>query len=233
MEVTQRVPPRTDEEARALHAMAVGVAALMALAVLSGVELAGLLHGVDSAVLDVLEAHRTGTLDGLARSVTATGTSPLLFPLVGLAGFAVAARRRRWWPAICALVAVVTGVLVRLGMSKAYADPRPPQSAWLVPVHGFSFPSGHAATSALVAGALVWLTSCLVRSAAVRCALGAVLGGWALLVAVSRLYLGVHWVSDVVASWLLAGVVLAVLTAVGRWIGQLRPLATDTARGPA
>ncbi len=100
-------------------------------------------------------------------------------------------------------------MLSRLGLSMVVRDARPPRVDWLVPVGGFSFPSGHAATSALVAGTLAWLLGRLVPWRPARVAIAAGLGVWALLVALSRLYLGVHWVSDVLGSWLLAGAWLA------------------------
>ena len=142
-------------------------------------------------------------------------------------------RTKLWWPGLTALAVALVGVLSRLGLATAVSDARPPRADWLVAVQGFSFPSGHAATSALVAGTLSWLLFLLVRGRAGRLAIVVGLGGWALLVAVSRMYLGVHWVSDVLGSWLLAGAWLAVLVAAG---GRLRRRSTApvaTVRPPA
>jgi membrane-associated phospholipid phosphatase len=103
-------------------------------------------------------------------------------------------------------------------------DARPPQVDWLTGAHGFSFPSGHAATSALVAGTLAWLLSYLVQARWARLGAFAVLASWAVLVAVSRLYLGVHWISDILGSWLLAGAWLAgLLAAQHRLVPARRP----------
>ena len=110
----------------------------------------------------------------------------------------------------------MVGVLSRLQLSKLVADARPPQGDWLTPAQGFSFPSGHAATSALVAGTLTWLLIQVVQPRWARLAVGVVPASWAMLVALSRLYLGVHWVSDIVGSWLLAGAWLGVLVAASR-----------------
>ena len=190
-----------------------GLASLVlvsALVVLVGLELAGeVLGGPDSAVLSWMLDHRGDRLNPVAIAVTNTGASPLLFPLVAVTGLVIRWRTGLWWPGLAALGVGLAGVLSRLGLSIVVRDARPSRVDWLVPVGGFSFPSGHAATSALVAGTLAWLLGRLVPWRPARVAIAAGLGVWALLVALSRLYLGVHWVSDVVGSWLLAGTWLA------------------------
>jgi undecaprenyl-diphosphatase len=80
-----------------------------------------------------------------------------------------------------------------------------------VPVSGFSFPSGHATSSALLAGALIWLIAQTGVRRPVWLAVSGILGLWALSVAVTRLYLGVHWITDIVGSWLLAAAWLILL----------------------
>jgi undecaprenyl-diphosphatase len=186
-----------------------------AFGVLTGIEAStSLLAGPDSTVLGWMLDHRTGAVTALARAVTASGDSPVLFPLVALAALLVAGRTRRWQPGVAALAVVAGGMWVRLVVSRLVRDARPPPADRLVVAHGFSFPSGHAATSALVAGALAWLLGGLLVSRRLRLTVAGCLGAWAVAVALSRLYLGVHWISDVVGSWLLAGAFLGVLRSV-------------------
>lgn len=197
--------------------LAVGAVALVAaLGLLVGLEMTGgLMTGADSAVLNWMLGHRSSMVTSAAVAVTHSGTSPLLLPLVALAGLVVGLRTGRWTPGVAALGVVVFGVLSRFELSQLVGDARPPQVDWLAPAHGFSFPSGHASTSALVAGTLAWLLTYLVHSRPGRLVIAACLGGWALLVALSRMYLGVHWVSDILGSWLLASAWLVALLAVG------------------
>lgn len=84
--------------------------------------------------------------------------------------------------------------------------------AFLEPVAraaGYSFPSGHALNAALAAGVFVLVLLPLVRRRWLLWAAGIAV---AVLTGVSRIILGVHWTSDVVAGWLLAIAVLAATT---------------------
>jgi membrane-associated phospholipid phosphatase len=170
------------------------------------------LAGLDRTVLDAVLAHRTAAGVDLARLVTDTGTSPVLFPLIAAAGIAVRLRTGSWRPGITALIVAGMGVLGRFLLSLLVREPRPAESFRAVPVGGFSFPSGHTVTSALVAGALAFLLSRLLPVRWARAA-AVVLGLWAALVGLSRIYLGVHWLTDVVAGWLFAAAALTLLVA--------------------
>ena len=163
------MPPANRRRAR-LVAGLVGLAVV--LGVLTCLEVrTELLRPVDVGATSWLLGHRPAWLTSLARTVTDTGTSPLLYPLVAAAGLLVWVRTGRWAPGLAAFLVVVAGVLSRLGLSRIVRDARPPAIDRLVPVHGFSFPSGHAATSALVAGALSVLLWPVLRSSRARVAM--------------------------------------------------------------
>ncbi|HST66394.1 MAG TPA: phosphatase PAP2 family protein [Mycobacteriales bacterium] len=180
----------------------VAVVAALAVATRVGHPLAAL----DRAVLDAVLAHRTGTGVRVARTVTDTGASPVLFPLVAALGLAVRLRTGRWRPGLLALAVAALGVAARLGLSLLVREPRPAEVFRAVPVGGFSFPSGHTVTSALIAGVLAYLLSRLLRPRWSRSA-AVLLGIWAAAVGASRVYLGVHHGSDIAA-----GLVLGALT---------------------
>ena len=170
----------------------------------------------DTAVLNIMVANRTARWTAIATAVTNSGASPFTYPLIALTALLVGVRTRRWQPGVAALCVVALGVLSRLLLSVLIGDARPSPEQRLVPVTGFSFPSGHATSSALLAGALIWLIGRARLPPLVRWTTAAILVPWAVLVGVSRLYLGVHWISDVVGSWLLAGVWLCLLPLLDR-----------------
>ncbi|WP_405718308.1 phosphatase PAP2 family protein [Streptomyces sp. NBC_01537] len=118
-------------------------------------------------------------------------------------------RRRAWRAALWLAVCGVVGNVASQGMKAAVGRARP---HWPDPVDSAryaAFPSGHAMTAAIVCGALLWLflhrtaAGPAWRAAAWAVALVSVVG-----VGFTRVYLGVHWASDVVGGWLLGGVVL-------------------------
>ena len=129
------------------------------------------------------------------------------------------------WAAIAASVlgAIVGDSIgyVALGASilvfatvRAFVDrPRPPVSDWLANVSGPSFPSGHSADAAAAYGmlaVLVLATDHKRKTVALAAALAVV----PVVVAASRLYLGVHWFTDVVAGFALGWAVVAIVVAV-------------------
>jgi len=107
--------------------------------------------------------------------------------------------------------AIVT--LVKVIVERA----RPDSAEALSHAGGYAFPSGHSATAVVVYGALALIAA---RRGGARARAAAIVAAVALagLVGITRVYLGVHFPSDVLAGWLLGGAVLAVVwrLAVGR-----------------
>jgi undecaprenyl-diphosphatase len=112
------------------------------------------------------------------------------------------------------------------------ARPRPPQADWATHASGGAFPSGHTTTAALTAGLLI--IAVRVRGPRAKAPLTLIIGGWGALVGLTRVYLGVHWFTDVVGGWLFAlGWLGVCLCAVSWWLPErLTPATTDTAIGP-
>lgn len=146
--------------------------------------------------------HRPPVAVATARAITATGTGALPYVLAFVAGL-IAGRdnKQRLYAAAGALAVLLLGQAVRYGVMSAVARPRPATIDWATTAAGHSFPSGHSTTSALTAGLLVWALA--TRTSAARPA-SALLLLWAAAVGLSRIYLGVHWASDVLGGWLLA-----------------------------
>ena len=126
-------------------------------------------------------------------------------------------RRAAWWTALWLAVAVALATILQQGVKTAVGRPRP---AWSDPVdsaHYAAFPSGHAMTATVVCGLLLWL---LHRRGAGRALWRTAVAVAAVSVAgvgLTRVWLGVHWPSDVLGGWLLGALVVAVAVAVYEW----------------
>ncbi|WP_346703845.1 phosphatase PAP2 family protein [Ligilactobacillus agilis] len=105
--------------------------------------------------------------------------------------------------AIWALVTLASGNLLVFLVKNLMQRPRP--SDKLVAIGGFSFPSGHTFGTTIFILFIVYLLIVHFQSRNVRLSLTCLAAIWALLIALSRIYLHVHYPSDVLASFLLAG----------------------------
>lgn len=105
--------------------------------------------------------------------------------------------------ALMVLVATLGGMAISEGLKVGFARPRPDLVAHAVDVTSMSFPSGHAMLSAVT---YLTLGALLARTQERRRARGYILGAavvLTLLIGMSRIYLGVHWPTDVLAGWCL------------------------------
>ena len=148
-------------------------------------------------------------LEEAGRDVTALGGQTVLTLLVGsVLGYLVIARRRH--AAVFILVATVGGALLSTALKGLYSRPRPDVVPHLAYVNSYSFPSGHAMLSAVVYLTLGALLARLVEGRWTKLYFVGVAVLLTVLVGSSRVYLGVHFPTDVAAGWA-AGVAWAVL----------------------
>ena len=101
---------------------------------------------------------------------------------------------RRWRAARWLALTIAGGTLLNLGLKQIFAAPRPDLLPHLDIVHTYSFPSGHAAGNMMFFGAIAML-------AGSRAGYG-VAAAVIALIGISRVWLGVHWPSDVTAGWI-------------------------------
>lgn len=141
-------------------------------------------------------------LEQMVTEITALGGYPVLVVLVGVvAGFLLALRR--FGPALFVVLSIASGTAVSQLLKLVYDRPRPDIVDHLVQTHTASFPSGHATMSAVVYLTLAALIVRLVDGFVVRVYVVCVAVALTAAVGVSRIYLGVHWPSDVAAGWAL------------------------------
>jgi undecaprenyl-diphosphatase len=136
------------------------------------------------------------------RDVTALGSTVVLTIIVaGVVGFLVISRLQH--TALMVLGSVLSGVLLSNSLKAGFLRPRPELVPHDTLISTASFPSGHATLSAVVyltLGALLCRTQ---SSQVVKAYILGVAAFLTVIVGLSRVYLGVHWPTDVVAGWLL------------------------------
>lgn len=135
-----------------------------------------------------------------ARDVTSLGSTPILILVTaGAAGFlGLSGRRRTMWFLIAA---VVSGALVSGGLKSFFDRPRPDVVSHLDLPTSSSFPSGHSFVSAVVYLTLGALLARVHEGRALKAYFLALAALLSLLVGVSRVFLGVHFPTDVLAGW--------------------------------
>ncbi|MFI7295084.1 phosphatase PAP2 family protein [Streptomyces sp. NPDC050121] len=185
----------------------------------------------DADLLSWSVGHRPDVAVAFARGLTATGTGLVPFALAALAGVIAGRtlRQRALAVALC-LACLAGGQALRYAVMALVARPRPPLADWETHASGWAFPSGHTTTAALTAGLLI--IAVRVRAPRGATLLALIIGGWGALVGLTRVYLGVHWFTDVVGGWLFAlGWLGVCLCAVARRLPERStPGTTDTAR---
>jgi undecaprenyl-diphosphatase len=183
----------------------------------------------DTAVHDWFVSSRTSAMTQIMEYVTYIFDPYLLLAVTVLGSVVWAWRKKEYWrPALVSLslaVAFAVSTLIKTIIERS----RPPEVDMVLPLEtGFAFPSNHTygvAVIALIIGYFLYSrratakTFYLWLASAVTCTV---------LIAISRLYLGYHWLTDVVASVCLALVVLAIIMAVDRLqTRRFRPKPTE------
>lgn len=202
--MTPTAPARGDAHARGAARIPrvacvarIGIVALLAFAACAIAMATGATARFDDLGLRWLHAHATPSLEAAARWLVHAGYGRGVLPFDALLALALLVLRRRRDAAFAA-IALGGGLLLNEALKLAFARPRPvldwPVGA--VPA-SFAFPSGHAMATAALATTLTLLA----RPSRRRWPAIAIAGGFALLVGVSRVQLGAHHPSDVIAGW--------------------------------
>lgn len=164
---------------------------------------------VHQAFLDV----RTPTGDALVTGFTNLGQT-LPMEILGVVLCAVLyLRSRRWSIWGLPILTAVGSVAITEGAKLLFTRPRPPYAEAVPPYEpSFSFPSGHTLNSTAIAGIFAYLAVWLARRTWIKVAAVIAAVTWSILMGLSRLYLGHHWLTDVSAGWVtgLAWLVLVV-----------------------
>jgi membrane-associated phospholipid phosphatase len=193
----------------------VGLAVLAASTLLFGDILGDVLQHDEIARFDVpivsfIVENRIASLTLAMKGVTQLGRTECVALVMVAAGFYFHRQTGRWRHMLLLLTAVAGAYVLELSAKIAFEQPRPPTAWMAVSAEGYGFPSGHTTLSAMyiaLAHCIArlqhrWRTKVFVYAAGVTIAF---------LVGVSRVYLGVHWPTDVIGGWALAAAWIGIL----------------------
>ena len=181
-------------------------------------------HGLaltDPHVTAWVVAHRTGWLTAVLRAVTWLASIVVIIPVALIVAIFFVWRRRRWGP-LALLTAAIAGAAASYTIIKAAVGrPRPPPAIWIGHFSGAAFPSGHAAQSVACYAMLAVILGAG-RSARAKTALWSAAVLIALIVGASRIYLGAHWLTDVLGGYALGALLVAVIVIVALTLSRRR-----------
>lgn len=159
---------------------------------------------------------------GLMKTISFFGSTAWLTPFVTAIAIAMLVNRHRRITLFLA-VTCIGGALVNIAMKQAVERARPIFDAPIAHADGLSFPSGHAMSSTVCYGALCFVLVRLVPPSRRR-AVVAVTVTWVALIGFTRIAIGVHYLSDVIAGFALGGAwLLCAIGAFGVYREELRP----------
>lgn len=174
----------------------------------------GVTHPFDTAILHWMAQHQNARLDAVALEITALGSTAVIWVTVLVASAFLWLTQHRY-SVLLLWISMLGGSLLNVILKATFARPRPQIFEWRVPYAGLSsFPSGHSMTSMIVYGTLAYLVIRLEASRRLRRVTFLIVGIVVLLVGISRIYLGVHYPSDVLAGYMI-GFAWATICAMG------------------
>jgi undecaprenyl-diphosphatase len=161
----------------------------------------GITQQIDESVLHWFEARRTPALNEIMLEITTLGNGAVLIMIVAIASVFLWLTHHRWSVYIL-LVGVFGGKLLNNILKVGFSRARPDMIEWVDHVSSKSFPSGHAMASMIAYGSVAYLVARLEPTARLRWTTWFLATLIILAIGISRIYLGVHYPSDVLAGFI-------------------------------
>ena len=139
--------------------------------------------------------------------------------IIGLCAMMLALPNRKTYGLPVSL-ACLGGVAIYKPFKHIILRARPDESLHLISQGGYSFPSGHSVTSVIFYGLLLYLIQKNCKNETLRNILSVICAFLAIIIGPSRIYVGVHWPTDVLAGWCIGGVVLIIAMALVNKYGK-------------
>ena len=181
--------------------LAAALLALAAFAEMAELVQEGQTQALDERVMLWVNTHRSPALDRIALEVTSLGSAAVVWMVVLVASAFLWMSHHRYSVLLLAVAVLGSGILNQV-LKALFDRPRPQVFEWVTPhVGSASFPSGHAMTSMVVYATVAYLIVRLEPKVWMRRATLLLAAVVVFLIGLSRIYLGVHYPSDVVAGF--------------------------------
>lgn len=163
------------------------------------------LEGLDHGLLYGLNQGRTPAVTAFMIAIsTLSGTVPLALMTCVIAGICLTKSSLRLHGFATLTLGMVAGALLVELIKRTIARERPNIVPWAVPdstITSLSFPSGHASNNALFVVLILSILATVIQNKQLWWLLVSAGFAWVMAIGISRIYLGVHWPTDVIAGW--------------------------------
>ena len=171
---------------------------------------------VDKEIQNVFFGLRNEVLNFFVKGITHLGDSTTIIALCAVL-LILPSRKIFGLPVSLGALA---GLAVYKPMKEIFLRARPDVSLHLVEQGGYSFPSGHSVTSVIVYGLLFYLLRKYCKKPHLRRIFSGICLFLAVAIGISRIYVGVHWPSDVFTGWCIGGILLLLEITILERIGE-------------
>jgi membrane-associated phospholipid phosphatase len=183
---------------------------------------------LDTPALHAAMAVRSPPIDEAITAYTTVGGPTGMSALAGVMIIVLAIRRRSWSPVVLVVLAATGSVLITVVSKQFIGRARPPLSDAIPPYeYSDSFPSGHALNSLVLAGIIAYLVMLRSRTRRTVARTAAIAIVFAITMGISRVYLGHHWLTDVLMAWILGALWLTIVITTHRLYLTLQLLPAD------
>jgi membrane-associated phospholipid phosphatase len=196
---SSRISPRLETLIGAIGIAGLGICLFLiwALAKLSGETLERESFAFDTSFLLWLHQFANPTLDNVMIAITQLGNPLVVIPVATMT-LAILGWSRQRSPALMFSIACLGGAILNTGLKLVFTKPRPQLWHQLIVETTYSYPSGHALGSMVLYGMIAYLLA--QKYPKLTSIIYIVAAGLILTICLSRLYLGVHWPTDIMAG---------------------------------
>ncbi len=179
----------------------------------------------DDIIMGKIISYRSPSLTPWVIHITNLGAAYSYAVIIPAASLLLYFLKKRWIVSVEAAIVLISASFLNSFLKSWISRPRPDTELHLVEAASYSYPSGHAMSAMAFYGFLIYLTFKFVRPVWLKTLLILLLFFLILAIGTSRIYLGVHYPSDVVAgfaagaTWL---ILCVLLLSIGRYRGILR-----------